>query len=72
MARHLFRNHLGELIEIPESLSSARSETLDALSTKFEGLLERLQTPAVRKGLEAAFNATPAELGRAAVEAARR
>jgi prevent-host-death family protein len=114
MAVHLFRNRLGELMEIPEvaatqakntfgelldrvatsgavaitrhdtpkavllsyeefeSLSSARSETLDALSTKFEGLLERLQTPAATKGLEAAFNATPAELGRAAVEAARR
>ena len=114
MATHLFRNRLGELIEIPEiaatqakntfgelldrvatsgavaitrhdtpkavllsyeefeSLSSARSETLDALSTKFEGLLEHLQTPAARKGLEAAFNATPEELGRAAVEAARR
>jgi len=55
-----------------ESLSSARSETLDALSTKFEGLLERLQTPAARQGMEAAFNASPAELGRAANKAARR
>jgi len=55
-----------------ESLSSARSETLHALSAKFEGLLERMQTPAARKGVEAAFNATPAELGRAAVKAARR
>jgi hypothetical protein len=49
-----------------ESLSSARSETLDALSTKVESLLERLQTPAARKGMEAAFNATPGALGRAA------
>jgi hypothetical protein len=40
-------------------------------SAKFEGLLERLQTPAARDGLEAAFNATPAELGQAAVEAAQ-
>ena len=55
-----------------ESLSSARSETLDALSAKFEGLLERLQTPAARDGLNAAFHATPEELGRAAAEAARR
>ena len=55
-----------------ESLSSARSETLEALSTKFEGLLERMQTPAARKGMEAAFNATPAELGQAAAKAARR
>lgn len=111
---HMFRNHLGELVEIPEvaatqaknsfgelldrvavsgavaitrhdtpkavllsfeefeSLSSARSESLDALSGKFKGLLERLQTPAAQKGLEAAFHATPAELGRAAEKAARR
>jgi hypothetical protein len=43
--------------------------TFDALSTKFESLLERLQTPAARKGMEAAFNASPAALGRAAVKA---
>jgi antitoxin Phd len=51
-----------------EALSSARS----ALGGQIEGLLERLQTPAARKGMEAAFNATPAALGRAAAEAARR
>lgn len=114
MARHVFRNRLGELVEIPEvaasqaknsfgelldrvsivgvvaitrhdtpkavllsyeefkSLSNARTETLDALSAKFAGLVERLQTAAARSGLEAAFHATPEELGRAAVEAARR
>lgn len=55
-----------------ESLSSARSETLDALSTKFEGLLERMQSPAARKGMEAAFNATPEALGRAAAKATKR
>jgi len=41
------------------------------LSTKFQSMLERLQAPAARKGMEAAFNATPAALGRAAVEAER-
>jgi len=55
-----------------ESLSSARAETLDALSTKFEGLLERMQTPAAKQGMEEAFNASPAALGRAAAKAARR
>ncbi|HEX4960756.1 MAG TPA: type II toxin-antitoxin system Phd/YefM family antitoxin [Thermoanaerobaculia bacterium] len=55
-----------------ESLSSARSESLDALSTKFEGLLERMQTPAARQGMEVAFNATPEALGMAAAKAARR
>ncbi|HVF58446.1 MAG TPA: type II toxin-antitoxin system prevent-host-death family antitoxin [Thermoanaerobaculia bacterium] len=55
-----------------EALSSARSESLEALGGRIEGLLERLQTPAARKAMEAAFNATPAALGRAAAEAARR
>jgi antitoxin Phd len=114
MARHVFRNRLGELVEIPEvaatqakntfgelldrvatfgavaitrhdmtkavllsfdefeSLSSARSDTLEGLSSKFESLLERMQTPDARKGMEAAFHAEPAELGRAAAKAARR
>ncbi len=114
MARHTFRNRLGELVELPEvaatqakngfgeildrvavsgavaitrhqvpkavllsfeefeSLSSARSETLEALSSKFEGLLERMQTPAAKKGMEVAFNATPEVLGEAAVQATRR
>jgi len=114
MSRHLFRNRLGELVEIPEvaatqakntfgelldrvavsgavaitrhdspkavllsfeefeALSSARAETLDSLSRKFEGLLDRLQTPEAKQGLEAAFNASPAELGQAAAKAARR
>jgi antitoxin Phd len=114
MSGRTFRNHLGELTEIPEvtatqakntfgelldrvaasgavaitrhdipkavllsyeefeSLSSARAETLDALSSKFEGLLERMQSPAVRRGMEAAFNASPEALGQAAAKAARR
>lgn len=66
--RDVFRNRLGEVVEIPEV---AASEVFDALSARVEGLLERLQAPAARGGLDAAFNATPEELGRAAVEAAR-
>ena len=114
MAKHTFRNRLGELVEIPEvastqakntfgelldrvatsgavaitrhettkavllsyeefkALSSARAESLDALGAKFEDLLKSMQTPAARKGMEAAFNATPEALGQAAVKAARR
>jgi hypothetical protein len=52
-------------------MSSVHSESLDDLSTKFEGLLERLQTTVVRKGMETAFNANPAALGRAAVKVVR-
>lgn len=54
------------------TLGSARSEALAELSAEFESLIESMQTPEVRKGVDAAFNATPEELGRAAVKAARR
>ena len=50
-----------------ESLVKARARTLDDLSSEFDGLLARMQTPKAKKGLETAFNASPAELGRAAV-----
>lgn len=50
----------------------AASSHLDALSGNFGGLLERMQTPAARKEMEAAFNAEPEALGRAAVRAVRR
>ena len=55
-----------------ESLVKARSHTLDDLSTEFDGLLVRMQTPKARKGMKAAFNASSARLGRAAVKAARK
>ena len=48
-----------------------RSRSLDDLSAEFDGLLAHMQTPQARKGVEAAFNASPAELGRAAVKAAK-
>jgi hypothetical protein len=67
MATRISRSHLGEL----EPLSRSRSEILDALSIKFEDLLERVQSPAARKGMEAAFNASPMTLGRAASNAVR-
>jgi antitoxin Phd len=52
-----------------ESLIKARASTLDDLSAEFDGLLLRMQTPNVKKGIATAFNASPAELGRAAVAA---
>lgn len=54
------------------SLVKVRSRTLDDLGTEFDTLLARMQTPKARKGVEAAFKASPAELGRAAVKAARK
>jgi prevent-host-death family protein len=55
-----------------ESLSRARSETLAALGIRVEDLLESMQTPAARKGMEEAFNASPKALGQAAVSAEKR
>ena len=55
-----------------QSLVKARSRTLDDLGTEFDALLARIQTPRARKGIKAAFNALPAELGRAAVKATRK
>ena len=52
-----------------ESLVKARTLALDDLSTEFDGLLARMQTPKAKKGMATAFNATPAELGRTAVAA---
>jgi antitoxin Phd len=53
-----------------ESLVASRSPALDDLSAQFDGLLVRMQTPRARKGMAAAFNASPARLGRAAIKAA--
>jgi len=54
-----------------ESLVQDRNIPLDELSQTFDELLSRMQTPRARTGVEAAFSASPEELGRAAVTAAR-
>jgi antitoxin Phd len=55
-----------------ESLVSARSRALEVLSNEFDELLAGMQSQKSRKGMRAAFNASPAQLGRAAVKGARR
>ena len=48
-----------------DALTKARSASLDELTKEFDdALLRRMQTPASRKGMSAAFNATPAQLGK--------
>ena len=53
-----------------ESLAKARSRNLDSLSEEFDDLLETMQSPKAKKAMKAAFEASPAELGRNAVKAA--
>jgi len=54
------------------ALSMAGELRLDALSRQFDDLLERMQTPEAGAGMQAAFEASPSRLGRAAVTAARK
>lgn len=49
------------------ALVNARAQSLGELDAEFDALLERMQTPKARNGVEAAFRASPAALGRAAV-----
>ena len=53
-------------------LVKERTPSLTDLSAEYDVLLARMQTPKSRKGMQAAFDATPAELGSAAVRAARK
>lgn len=52
------------------ALIDAATPTLDELSERFDQLLASMQTPQAKAGVAAAFDATPAELGAAAVKAA--
>ncbi|WP_102142214.1 type II toxin-antitoxin system Phd/YefM family antitoxin [Mycobacterium hubeiense] len=54
-----------------EALTKAGAPALDELSDEFDELLARMQTPKAKAGMAAAFDATPQQLGRAAVKAAR-
>jgi prevent-host-death family protein len=54
-----------------ESLVKARAPALDELSDEFDALLLKMQAPRAKAALAAAFDAAPAQLGRAAVKAAR-
>lgn len=50
-----------------QALINVRGQSLNELDAEFDALLERMQTPKAKKGVEAAFRASPAELGRASV-----
>jgi DNA-binding response OmpR family regulator len=52
-------------------LTDARRDKLQHLTAKFDGLLAKMQTVEFARAARSAFEATPAELGAAAAEAAR-
>ena len=53
------------------ALTRATERTLDTLSAEFDAMLARMQTPRARARMKAAFRASPKEMGKAAVVAAR-
>jgi antitoxin Phd len=54
-----------------KALVQDRAPSLNDLTGEYDVLLERMQAPASKRGMAAAFDGAPAELGRAAVKAAR-
>lgn len=55
-----------------EKLSRATGERLSTLSRKYDTMLARMQTPEARKGMKAAFDASPKQLAQAALRLARK
>lgn len=53
-----------------EALTASATPALEDLSERFDELLATMQTPKAKAGVAAAFDATPEELGAAAVKAA--
>jgi len=54
-----------------EALTRSSSPVLDELTDEFDDLLAGMQSAASKSAMASAFDATPKELGRAAVKAAR-
>ncbi len=54
------------------ALSRATQTRLDTLNGEFDALLARMQTAKARAGMKAAFNASPKQLGKAALAVARK
>ncbi|CAN5150504.1 hypothetical protein BH20GEM2_BH20GEM2_08750 [soil metagenome] len=59
-------------VERYEALTQEESSILDDLTDEFNALLAGMQTPAARAAVRDAFRASPDELARAAIAAARR
>jgi prevent-host-death family protein len=59
-------------VEKFNALQQAPQMKLDALSAEFDDLLARMQSTSARGAMERAFNASPAQLGKGAVRAARK
>lgn len=62
MSSPTFRNCKGDLVDL---------QAVPVSCAEFEALLAGLQSAESKNGMQAAFDASPVEVGRAAVQAAR-
>ena len=58
-------------VEQYEALTGQRPDWLEQLHEEYQGMLDRMQGPEQRAAADRAFNATPEELGEAALWAAQ-
>ncbi len=58
-------------IEDFEAILATRSNALQELKADYEQMLQDMQKPEQRAGMQKAFHASPAELGAAALKAAQ-
>jgi antitoxin Phd len=58
-------------VEQYEALTGQRPDWLEQLYEEYQGMLDRMQGPEQRAAADRAFNATPEELGKAALWAAQ-
>jgi antitoxin Phd len=69
------RHQRAEFVLLPVEhyleLQQARTASLDALSSQFDAMVARMNTPAAKRGVTRLFKASPAGLGNSAVRAAR-
>jgi prevent-host-death family protein len=72
----ILRHRTPEAVLIPVDdyieLVKLRRERLNVLTQRYDEMVSRMRTPEAAAGVDALFNATPEELGRAAVKAAKR
>lgn len=69
------RHQRTELVLMPMeeyvALQGKRRASLDDLSSRFDAMVERMNTPTAKRGAKALFSASPAALGKSAVKVAR-
>jgi prevent-host-death family protein len=68
------RHQRAEFVLLPVEqyleLQQARTAPLDALTSEFDAMVGRMNTPAAKRGVAKLFQASPARLGESAVKAA--